>query len=76
MPGAWPEWSEAEGEEERRATEKVVQILGQPAAGWTKAEILLDSGKVPLSENTKVVWAWQDREKKAAKAADEKSGVR
>ena len=78
MPGAWPEWSAPEGEEQEsegeecRAMEKVVQILGQLVAGWTKAESLLGSGKVPLSENTLVVWARQDRAKKAAKAADEK----
>ena len=42
MLGAWPEW----GEEEQK--EKVVQALGQPAAGWTKAESLLGGGKVPL----------------------------
>ena len=30
------------------------------------------SGKVPLSENTIVVWSRQDRAKKAAKAADER----
>ena len=50
----------------------MVQVLGQPAAGRTKAESLLGGGKVPLSENTKAVWAWQDRAKKSAKAADEK----
>ena len=39
----------------------MVQTLGQPVAGWTKAKSLLGGGKVPLSENTKAVWAWQDR---------------
>ena len=78
MPGVWPEWSEAEDEEQEseneecRATEKVVQVLGQLVARWTKAESLLGSGKVLLSENTKAVWAREDRAKKAAKAADEK----
>ena len=78
MPGAWPEWSEAEDEEQEseseecRATEKVVQTLWHPAAEWMKAESLLGSDKVPLSENTKAVWARRDRGKKAAKAADEK----
>ena len=49
MPGAWPERSEAKGESE------LMQVLGQPAAGWTKAESLLGGGKVPLSEDTKAV---------------------
>ena len=81
MLGAWSEWSEAEDEEQEsegeecRAIEEqegVVQTLGQPAAGRTKAESLLGGGKVSLCENTGVVWARQDRAKKAAKAADEK----
>ena len=44
----------------------MVQVLGQPATGWTKAESLLGGGKAPLSENTKAVWSRQDRAKKAA----------
>ena len=40
--------------------------------GWTKAKRFLGGGKVPLSENTKAVWARQDKAKKATKAADEK----
>lgn len=50
----------------------MVQIPGQPAAGWTEAESLLGGDKAPLSESTEAVWAWQDRAKKAAKAVDEK----
>lgn len=83
--GAWPERSEAEDEEQERDSEecsameeqeKVVQmIVGQPAAGWTKAESLIGSGskkaQVPLSENTKAVRARQGRAEKAAKAASE-----
>ena len=72
IPGAWLEWSEAEGEEQESRSEKcramgeqrgVVQTLGQPAAGWTKAGGLPGGGKIPLSENTKAVWARQDRAK-------------
>ena len=63
MLGAWPESSEAEDEQQDREAEeceameeqqKVVRVMGQPAAGWTKAECLLGSGgktHVPLSEN-------------------------
>ena len=51
---------------------RVVQTLGQPAAGWAKAESMLGGGKVPLSENTKAVWTRQDRAEKVAKAANEK----
>ena len=63
MLGAWPESSEAEDEQQDREAEeceameeqqKVVRVIGQPAAGWTKAECLLGSGgkaHVPLSEN-------------------------
>ena len=49
-----------------------MQVLGRLVARWTKAESLLGSGKVLLSENTKAVWAREDRAKKAAKTADEK----
>ena len=49
-----------------------MQVLGRLVARWTKAESLLGSGKVLLSENTKAVWAREERAKKAAKAADEK----
>ena len=38
-----------------------------PAAGWTKAESLLGGGKLPLSENTRAVWARQDRAKRQRK---------
>ena len=76
MPGAWLEWSEAEDEEQGsgsercRATEvqrRVVQTLGPPAAGWTKAGSLLGGGKVPLSGNTKLFGpgrAKQNRQRK------------
>ena len=72
MPDAWPEWSEAEDEEQEseseefRATEKVVQVLGQPAR-WTKAESLLGSGKVPPSENTKAVGLGRTGQKRQRK---------
>ena len=64
MPGAWPEWSETEDEEQENGSEKfrateeqrrVAQTVGQPAAGWTKVGSLLGSGMVRLSENTKAV---------------------
>ena len=38
-----------------RKNRRVVQTLGQPAAGGTKARSLLGCGKDPLSESTKVV---------------------
>ena len=55
MPGAWPEWSEAEDEQQ-----KLVPMISRTAAGWTKPESLLGSGKkaqVTLSEDPKALWA-------------------
>ena len=61
MSGTWPEWGEAEHEEHRseseecRTTEEqervAQQTLGQAIA---KTKSLLDGGKVPPSENTKL----------------------
>ena len=77
MLGAWPELTKAEGEEQESETEeyeaiekqqKVVQTIGRPS---TKAESLLGNGRI-LTENSKAVWAWQNRAKKAAKAASGK----
>ena len=74
MPGVWPEWSEVEDELQESETEEeqVAQIIGQPAAGWTETESLLGGGRI-LSENTRAIWARQDRAKRAAKVAGEKA---
>ena len=51
IPGAWPEWISKEEDEEQEAKlrnakqQKVVQMIGQPAAGRTKTESFLGSGR-------------------------------
>ena len=65
MPGAWSEeedgyqGSETEECEATEVQQKVVQMIGQPAAGRTKAESSLStsSDRRSQSENPKAVWA-------------------